>query len=161
MKIVNKKAYFNYEISDKLEAGIQLTGPETKSVFAEKVRLEDSFVKVIGSEAYILNMQIFPYEFATNIKIDPKRTRKLLLHAKQIIALKTKTQQANATLIPLAIYNSGKIIKVEIGLGRGKKKWDKREAIKKRELHRSIAKLITFLVILKLQESCGPLKLVL
>lgn len=137
MKIVNKKAYFNYEVTDKMEVGIRLTGPETKSVFAGKVGLEDSFVKVIGSEAYILNMQIFPYQFATNVEIDPKRTRKLLLHKKQIISLKTKLQQSNETLIPLAIYNAGRHIKLEIGLGRGKKKWDKREAIKKREIERN------------------------
>lgn len=136
MKIVNKKAFFNYEITDKMEAGINLTGPETKSVFAEKVRLDDAFVKIIGSEAYVLNMQIFPYQFATNVEIDPKRTRKLLVHKKQIISLKTKLQQSNLTLVPLAIYNSGKHIKLEIGLARGKKKWDKREAIKKRELQR-------------------------
>lgn len=138
MKVVNRKAFFDYKITDKIEAGIQLTGPETKSVFAEKVRLEDAFVKIVGSEAYVLNMQIFPYQFATNVEIDPKRTRKLLLHAKQIISLKTKLQQSNLTLVPLAIYNSGKHIKLEIGFGRGKKKWDKREAIKKRELQRKV-----------------------
>lgn len=121
-----------------MEVGIHLTGPETKSVFAEKVRLEDSFVKIIGLEAYVLNMHIFPYEFATNVKIDPKRTRKLLLHTKEIISLKTKLATSNLTLIPLAIYSKGKIIKMEIGLGRGKKKWDKREAIKKRELARKV-----------------------
>ncbi len=138
MKIVNRKAFFDYEITDKMEAGINLTGPETKSAYAEKVRLEDSFVKIVGSEAYVLNMQIFPYQFATNVEIDPKRTRKLLLHKKQIVSLKTKLQQSNLTLVPLALYNSGKHIKLEIGLGRGKKKWDKREAEKKRELQQKL-----------------------
>lgn len=142
MKIINKKAFFDYEITDKFEAGIQLTGPETKSVFAGKVRLEDSFVKIVGNEAFVLNMHIFPYQFATNVEFEPKRTRKLLLHAKQIISLKTKLQQNNLTLVPVAIYNSGKHIKLEIGLGRGKKKWDKREAIKKREIDRKTQNIV-------------------
>ena len=136
MKIINKKALFNFEITDRIEAGIVLTGGETKSVFGEHVKLEDSFVKIVGGEIYVLNMQIFPYQFATNVKADQKRTRKLLVHKKQIISLKTKLQQSNLTLVPLSIYNKGKTIKLEIGLARGKKKWDKRETIKKRELQR-------------------------
>lgn len=138
MKIINKKAYFDYEITDKMEAGISLTGPETKSVFTGHVRLEDSFVKIIGKEAFLINSHVFPYEFAKNVEFDEKRTRKLLLHQKEIISLKTKIQQSNLTLVPLALYTKGKLIKVEIGLGRGKKKWDKRETIKKRELERKM-----------------------
>lgn len=138
MKIINRKAFFDYEITDKMEAGIHLTGPETKSVFAGHVRLEDSFVKIIGSEAFLINSHVFPYEFAKNVEFDEKRTRKLLLHQKEIISLNSKIQQSNLTLVPLTIYTKGKLIKLEIGLGRGKKKWDKRETIKKRELERKM-----------------------
>lgn len=142
MKTINRKAFFDYEIIDKIEAGISLTGPETKSVFAGNIRLEDSFVKIIGNEAFLINAHIFPYQFATNINFDPKRTKKLLLHKKEIISLKTKLQQSNLTLVPLAIYSKGKIIKLEIGLGKGKKKWDKRETIKKREIERKMSNWI-------------------
>jgi SsrA-binding protein len=138
MKILNKKAHFDYEITDKMETGIVLNGPETKSVFQEHVRLDDSYVKIIGNEIFVLNMQIMPYQFASDQKQDPKRTRKLLIHKKQIISLNSKLQQSNLTIIPLAIYSHGKIIKMEIGLGKGKKKWDKRETIKKREIERKI-----------------------
>lgn len=142
MKIINKKVYFDYEITDKLEAGIHLTGPETKSVFAGHVRLEDSFVKIIRGEAFLINSHVFPYEFAKNVEFDEKRTRKLLLHSKEIISLKTKLQQSNLTLVPLSLYTKGKLIKLEIGLGKGKKKWDKRETIKKRELERKMESLM-------------------
>jgi SsrA-binding protein len=138
MKVINRKAHFDYEITDKFEAGIVLNGPETKSVFAEHARLDDSYVKVLGNEIYVLNMQILPYQFASDQKLDPKRTRKLLLHKKEIISLKTKLATSNLTLIPLSLYTHGKVIKMEIGLGKGKKKWDKRETIKKREIERKI-----------------------
>lgn len=138
MKIINKSAHFNYEVSDKIEAGVQLTGAEVKSLFAGQASLEGAYVKYVGNDLFLLNAHIHPYKFADTKKIDPKRTRKLLLHKKELIALQTKMQQKNLTLIPLAWYNTGHKMKLEIGLARGKKMWEKREAIKKKDIERQM-----------------------
>jgi SsrA-binding protein len=127
MKIQHRKAFFDYEIIDRVEAGIQLTGAEVKSFVGGHASLEGSFVRIIGSEAYLVNAQIFPYIYARPEGYDPKRTRKLLLHKKQIIALQGKTGGADLTLIPLSWYTTGRKIKLEIGLARGKKQYEKRE----------------------------------
>src|SRR3990167_3337222 len=132
MKIVNKKAYFEYEILDRIEAGIHLTGAEVKSLKNGHATLTGAFVRVLGSEAYLVNAQIFPYIYARPEGYDPKRTRKLLLHKKEIISLKSKLDGANLTLVPLTWYNKGPLVKLEVGLARGKKKYEKRET-KKRE----------------------------
>lgn len=138
MKIVNRSAHFNYEVSDKIEAGVQLTGAEVKSLFAGQASLEEAYVKYVGKDLFLLNAHIHPYKFADVKKIDPKRTRKLLLHKKELIVLQTKMQQKNLTLIPLAWYNIGHKMKLEVGLARGKKMWEKREAIKKKDLERQM-----------------------
>lgn len=140
MRVVNRKARYDYEIRDKIEAGIVLTGGEVKSVKEGRIKLEGSFVKIIDSEVYLVNSEIYPYPFADNREYDPKRTRKLLLHKKQIIALLTKTASEGLTLVPLACYTIGRkgIVKVEIGLAKGKRKWDKKEAIKKRDREREM-----------------------
>lgn len=135
MKIVNKKAHFEYEILERLEAGVTLTGAEVKSIKGGHATLEGSFVRIVGSEAYLVNAQIFPYTFARPEGYDPKRTRKLLLHKSELIRLKSKLDGANLTLVPLAWYTKGPFVKLEIGLARGKKQYEKREQ-KRRETQR-------------------------
>lgn len=138
MKIVNKKAYFEYEILDRIEAGIHLTGAEVKSLKCGHATLTGAFVRILGSEAYLVNAQIFPYIYARPEGYDPKRTRKLLLHKKEIISIKSKLDGANLTLVPLAWYNKGPLVKLEVGLARGKKKHEKREAKKREDQKREL-----------------------
>lgn len=142
MKIINKKAHFDYEISETYEVGIVLTGAEVKSVKGERITLEGSFVKIVGNELYLVNAQIYPYSFARPEGYDPKRSRKLLLHKKEIISLKTKMASANLTLVPLECYNLHGFIKLKIGLAKGKKEFEKREKIKKRDENRNIARIM-------------------
>ncbi len=132
MKIFNKKATFDYEILERLEAGVNLTGAEVKSIKGGHAQLTGSFVRIIGSEAYLVNAQIFPYIYARPEGYDPKRTRKLLLHKAELIRLKAKLEGANLTLIPLSWYTKGPLVKLEVGLARGKKEYEKRE-VKRRE----------------------------
>lgn len=147
MKIIHRKAHYDYTILERLEAGVHLTGAEVKSLKGGRASLEGSFVRLIGSEAYLINAQIFPYIYARSEGYDPKRTRKLLLHKKQIISLKNKLEGANLTLVPLAWYNKGPLVKLEIGLARGKKQYEKREAKRredqKRELEREFKGKVT------------------
>jgi len=140
MRVVNRRAKFDYEIKDKIEAGIVLTGAEVKSVKGEKIKLEGAHVKIIDGEAYLVNSEISPYAYADNREYDPKRTRKLLLKKKQITALLTKIKSGALTLVALACYTIGRrgIIKIEVGIARGKKKWDKREAIKRKDREREM-----------------------
>lgn len=138
MSIRNRRATFDYEILDTIETGINLIGAEVKSIKGGRMSLEGSFVKIIGSELYLVNAQIYPYPFARPEGYQPKRTRKLLLHKKQIIALKTKIASANLTLIPLECYNSHGWIKLKIALAKGKKQYEKREKIKKRDMDRDM-----------------------
>lgn len=138
MKIVNRKAHYDYTILDRFEAGIALTGPEVKSLRGGHGKLEGSFMRIIGSEAYLVNAQIYPYQFARLENYDPKRTRKLLLHKKETISLKSKIEGSNLTLVPLTWYTTGPRIKLEIGLCRGKKKYEKREAKKREDQRREL-----------------------
>lgn len=131
MKIVNHKATFDYQILDRYEAGVELLGLEVKSLREGHAKLEGSFVKLIGSGAFLVNAQIFPYLYARPEKYDPKRTRRLLLHKKELISLRSKIDGANLTLIPLSWYNKGSHIKLEIGLARGKKQYEKRDKMRK------------------------------
>lgn len=136
MKIFNKKASFNYELFDRIEAGVALTGAEVKSLFLDQATLDEAYVKIINGELFLLNAHIHPYKFADVKNIDPKRTRKLLLHRKELLALESKMQQKNLILVPVSWYNKGHQIKLEIALARGKKMWEKREAIKKKDQER-------------------------
>lgn len=138
MKIVNRKATFDYTILDRFEAGIHLTGGEVKSIKGGHASLEGSFVRLMGSEAYLVNAQIFPYIYARPEGYDPKRTRKLLLHKKEIVSLKSKIEGSNLTLVPLSWYTRGPHIKLEIGLARGKKQYEKREAKKRADVRREL-----------------------
>lgn len=136
MKIVNRSVGYNYQLFDRIEAGVALTGAEVKSLFAGQASLEEAYVKIIDGELFLLNAHIHPYKFADVKKIDPKRTRKLLLHKKELISLASKMEQKNLVLVPVAWYNKGRQIKLEIALAKGKKMWQKKEAIKKRDLDR-------------------------
>ena len=142
MKVINKKANFDYEIGERVEAGIELTGAEAKSAKLGQMDMTNAHVKMKTSkfkgqnEAYIINLHIYPYKHADNTNYDPKRTRKLLLHQKEIIALQSKMKQSGRMLIPTAMYTKSDFVKVELGLARGKKKYEKREKIKKREQER-------------------------
>jgi SsrA-binding protein len=136
MRIINKKAGFDYELLDRIEAGVALTGPEVKSLMIGQASLNEAYVKFIGGEAFLVNAHIHPYQYADSRQIDPKRSRKLLLHRRELLSLATKMQSGNLTLVPVAWYNKGRQIKLEIALARGKKAWQKREAIKKRDLVR-------------------------
>lgn len=138
MKITNRRAFYDYQILERFEAGINLTGPEVKSVKGGRADLTGSFVRVVGSEIYLVNAKIFPYEYARPEGFDEHRTRKLLLHKKEIIALKSKTEGSNLTLVPLSLYTKNGLIKVEIGLGKGKKQYEKRESLKRKDLEREV-----------------------
>jgi len=144
MKIINKKARFDYEIKDVIEAGIQLTGAEVKAAKAGQVAMDGAHAKVVGSppshkasaghsEIWIVGMQIYPYKFANNENYDPMRTRKLLVHQKELAVLQMKMKSGGLTLIPTAIYTKSGFVKIELGLARGKRKYEKREDVKRRE----------------------------
>ena len=138
MKITNKKAFLDYQIIEKLEAGINLLGSEVKAVRLGLADLTGSFAKIIGNEAYLVNAKIFPYKYARPEGYDEKRTRKLLLHKSEIIALKSRMDGSNLSVIPLSMYTTKSFIKVELGLGKGKKQYQKKEAKKKKDIQRSI-----------------------
>ena len=135
--IQNKKAYFNYEILEKFEAGIELLGSEVKSLKGSQGSLEGAHVTIRGSEAYVTGMHISPYQPKNMPKdYDPLRNRRLLLTKKEIDKLGGAENQKGLTIVPLSVYNKGRKLKLEIAVVRGKKKYDKREAIKKREFER-------------------------
>jgi len=142
MKILtkNKKALFDYEIIEKEEAGISLKGPEVKSAKSGQINLKDSFVKIKDGEAFLLNCHISPYTEANIFNQEPTRTRKLLLHKKEIARLAGKSEEKGLTLIPISIYLKNNLVKVEIALARGKKNYDKRESIKKKDMEREISR---------------------
>lgn len=134
----NKKAFFDYEITDTFEAGVILTGPEVKSVKAGNVSLKESYAVAKDSEIFLLNAHISPYAFASDIEMDPTRSRKLLLKSKEIHSLTGKIKEKGLTLIPTKIYLKRGLVKVELGLGKGKKKYEKKEKIKARDIERDI-----------------------
>lgn len=135
----NKRANFDYEISDKYEAGLVLTGQEVKSVKMGHISLKESFVTVKGTELYLTNAHITPYKHAGELKnYDPTRPRKLLLKKSEIKHLTGKVRVQGLTLVPISVYTKKRLIKLEFGVGKGKKKHDKRETISKREVERNI-----------------------
>ena len=135
----NPNARHNYEINETIEAGIVLTGTEIKSIRNGKVNIKDTYVSIKNNEAYIYGMHISPYEHGNIFNKDPLRNRKLLLHQKEILKLSNQIKQKSLSLIPLSIYFSGNKVKVEIGIGKGKKLYDKREAIAKKDAERRMA----------------------
>ena len=129
----NPVARHNYDIKDTLEAGIVLTGTEIKSIRLGKVNLKDSYVNIKNGEAYIYGMHISPYEYGNIFNKDPLRTRKLLLNKKEIEKLFNLVKQQGFSLIPISLYFKGSFVKIELGIGKGKKLYDKRNDIAKKE----------------------------
>ena len=140
MEILNRKARFNYEIIDTIECGIVLKGTEIKSIRDGKANIKDSYGIIRNNEVYILNMHISPYENGGVFNHQETRTRKLLLHKKEILKLKNKLELEGFTLIPLKLYFVNFKAKIELGLCKGKKLYDKREDSKKRDVERELAK---------------------
>jgi len=135
----NRKARFNYEFLEKYETGIELLGTEVKSVRGGQMSLEGAFVIVRGGEAYLINANIPPYQIKNAPKdYDPLRNRKLLLTKKEIAELAGSEKNKSLTIVPISVYNKNRKIKVEIALVKGKKKFDKRETLKKRDTDREI-----------------------
>ena len=135
----NRKARFDYEILETFEAGLVLTGTEVKSIREGRVSLKDAYVDVRDGELYLVNMYVAPYPMAAEMfQHDPERPRKLLLHRYEINRIIGKLSQRGLTAVPLKLYARGPWIKAEIALVRGKRKYEKRESIKRRELEREI-----------------------
>ena len=138
----NRKAYHNYHIQESIEAGMVLTGTEIKSIRAGRVSLGDAYVKPEAGELWLLNAHIARYEAGSYMSHTPTRPRKLLLHHKEIDNLSSQVLEKGFTLVPLKLYTKGGIAKVEIALARGKKLYDKRESIARRETEREIGRAL-------------------
>ncbi len=134
----NRKAFHDYFIEDKYEAGIELAGTEVKSIRQGAVNLRDAFCSVKGGEMFLYGMHVSPYEKGNIFNKDPRRTRRLLLHRREIRKLQARVQQDGYSLIPLSLYFSGPRVKVELALARGKKLYDKREAAARRDAKREM-----------------------
>jgi len=131
--VSNRRARFEYEILEKLDAGIALLGTEVKSIRNGKANIQESYADIRDGEVFLIGAHISPYEQASHFNHDPVRDRKLLLKANEIKRLSGKVLEKGLTLVPLRLYTKGHLIKLELGVGRGKKLHDKRETIKKRE----------------------------
>ena len=140
VKIVakNSKAYHDYFIEEKYETGIELAGTEVKSIRLGNVNLKDSFCLIKDGEISVLGMHISPYEKGNIFNKDPRRTRKLLMHKREIMRLAGRVQQDGYSLIPLSVYFKGPRVKLELGLAKGKKLYDKRESAAKRDAKREM-----------------------
>ncbi len=136
----NRRATYDYEIFKKYEAGIVLSGPEVKSLRAKSGSFFGSYIKLLSGEAHLLNAQITPYQYADNHDYDPKRTRKLLLHKKELAEIEQLSMQKGLALIPLAFILKERNIKLEFAVARGKKQHDKRQALKKKDQARDAAR---------------------
>ncbi len=142
MEVRNKKAYYDYSVLEELEAGIELVGTEIKSIRKGSADLKDGFIIIKNGEAMLLNMYIAPYFEGNRFNHEERRTRRLLLHKKEIRKLREKITQDGVTLIPLKMYFKKNHVKVLVGVCKGKKLFDKRESIKKRDLERENRHLI-------------------
>lgn len=138
----NRKAYHDYFLSDTYEAGIALTGTEIKSIREGRVNLRDSYVQIRGGQAWLMNVHISPYAAGSRANPDPRRDRKLLLHKREILRLESAIREKGLTIVPLRLYLKDNRAKVEVALGRGKKLYDKRDAIDKRETERQLEREI-------------------
>ena len=140
----NKKAFHDYIIEEKYECGIVLSGTEVKSVRNGKCNLKDSYCTVKDGELWLIGVNISPYEFGNRFNLDPMRSRKLLMHKNEIIRLFSKIKLDGLTLVPTKIYFKDGKVKVEIGLARGKKNFDKRDTIKERQSKREVERAVKF-----------------
>lgn len=136
----NRRARRDYEIKNVLEAGIELLGSEVKSLRDGKVNLSDAYAVVENGQVFLKNLHISPYKMATAEQHDPLRIRRLLLHKREIRKLFAQTEQKGMTLIPIAIYFSGKLVKIELAVAIGRKRYDKRQALAKAEAAKNISK---------------------
>lgn len=144
IEIKNKKALYDYNIFDTYEAGIVLTGTEIKSIREGKANLKDSYAIIKNGEAYILNMHVSSYEKGNIFNHDETRTRKLLLHKNEILKIKDKIMIKGFALVPIKIYFSKNKAKLLIGVGKGKKNYDKRESLKEKSINREIKKELKY-----------------
>ena len=138
----NKKAYFDYFVEDTIEAGIELVGSEVKSAKAGKVSIKEAFVRIINGEVFIMGMSIVPWQYGSVYNPEEKRVRKLLLNKKEIKKFHEKVTQKGYTIVPLNVYLSKGYVKVDIALGRGKKTYDKRESIAKKDQKRDMDRML-------------------
>jgi len=138
MRIINSRARRDYQILEKTETGIVLTGPEVKSIRGKHLDIKEAFVKIKDNEAWLFNALIPPYQPKNLENYDPRRPRKLLLHKREILRLRQKTIQKNLTIIPLVCYNKGRNIKLKIALAKSKKKYQKKREIRKKEQEQEI-----------------------
>ena len=137
MRVTNKRARYNYRLFDKYEAGVSLTGVEVKAIRDGRANISSAYAKIINSEIYLVNANIQ----VKGVKdYDPLRTRKLLLNKAEIISIQTKIKQKKLTLVPTKLYTRGRLIKIEVALAKTKRKFEKKEAIKKKDIEREIAK---------------------
>jgi SsrA-binding protein len=137
----NRKANFEYEILNRYEAGIVITGTEVKSIRDGKINIQESYGRIINDEVWIINSHINEYKYGNINNHEPIRNRKLLLNKREIRKIKQQLQEKGLTLVPLKVYFKGSLIKVEIGIAKGKKLYDKRESIKKRDIERNLGRL--------------------
>jgi len=138
----NKKAYHDYFIEEKFEAGMVLQGTEVKSLRMGRATMGDSFAMVKGGEAFLHNLHISPYDFGNRENHDPERMRKLLLHKKEIVKLFSKVREQGYSIVPLRLYFKDGLVKVEMGLAKGKKLYDKREDMKEKDHKRDMAQAL-------------------
>ena len=136
----NKKAYYDYFIDEKYEAGLVLHGTEVKSLRQGKCSIKEAYIQIINGEVFVINMNITPYEKGNIFNKDPLRPKRLLLHKSEINKLAAQTAQQGYTVVPLQVYLNGSLIKMEIGLARGKKLYDKRQDIAKKDQRREAEK---------------------
>lgn len=137
----NRKANFEYSILNKYDAGIVLTGTEVKSLRESQVNIQDAYGRIVNDEVWLVNSNINEYKFGNRNNHDPLRNRKLLLNKREIRKIKQELQEKGLTLVPLKIFFKNSLVKLEIGIARGKKLYDKRESIKKREVERKLSRL--------------------
>ena len=137
----NRKANFEYEIINRYEAGFVITGTEVKSIRDGKINIQESYGRIINDEVCIINSHINEYKYGNINNHEPLRNRKLLLNKREIRKIKQQLQEKGLTLVPLKVYFKGSLVKVEIGIAKGKKLYDKRESIKKRDIERNLSRL--------------------
>jgi SsrA-binding protein len=140
--VVNRQARFNYEILEKFEAGISLAGTEVKSIRDGKANIKEAYADIRNGEVYLVGAHISPYSHGNITNHNPLRDRKLLLKSAEIKRLQGKVMEKGLTLVPIRLYLKGRLIKLELGVGRGKKLVDKRDTIKKREQDREVQRAI-------------------
>lgn len=139
----NRKAFHDYEILDKVEAGISLRGSEIKSIRAGQVNLREGYISIEQQQAWLLNVNISPYDPANRMNHDPLRRKKLLLHRKEIVRLQAAQQQKGLAIIPLRLYLKHGLAKVEIALARGLRKYDKRQVLAKKDAEREMRRMMS------------------